>query len=91
MLLDCDDPLAVHKFCSILPAFVFEARPVVPIMAAVPVELEAMPFVMNLKSSNGITPKTARSRAPQLLAPRRRSGRAKSLPNVAYWHFAAIN
>ena len=28
MLLDCDDPLAVHKFCSMLPAFVFEARPV---------------------------------------------------------------
>src|SRR5437588_11618808 len=21
MLLDCDDPLAVHKFCSMLPAF----------------------------------------------------------------------
>jgi len=26
MLLDCDDPLAVHKFCSTLPAFTFEAR-----------------------------------------------------------------
>src|SRR6476661_7411068 len=26
MLLDCDDPTAVHKFCSMLPAFVFEAR-----------------------------------------------------------------
>jgi muconolactone delta-isomerase len=31
MLLDCDDPAAVHKFCSMLPAFVFEARPVIPI------------------------------------------------------------
>jgi len=30
MMLDCDDPLAVHKLCSMLPAFVFEARPVVP-------------------------------------------------------------
>ena len=30
MLLDCDDPTAVHKFCSMLPAFVFEARPVDP-------------------------------------------------------------
>ena len=30
MLLDCDDPSAVHKFCSMLPAFVFEARPVIP-------------------------------------------------------------
>ena len=29
MLLDCDDPLAVHKFCSMLPAFEFQARPVV--------------------------------------------------------------
>ena len=30
-VLDCDDPLAVHKFCSTFPAFVFEARPVVPV------------------------------------------------------------
>ena len=44
MMLDCDDPLAVHKFCSMLPAFVFEARPVVPVMDAVRVELEAMAF-----------------------------------------------
>ena len=35
MMLDCDDPLAVHEFCSMLPAFVFEARPVVPVMDAV--------------------------------------------------------
>ena len=40
MLLDCDDPTAVHKFCSMLPAFVFEARPVIPIDDAVRVELE---------------------------------------------------
>ena len=42
MLVDCDDPLTVHKFCSTLPAFVFEARPVVPVMDAVRVELEAI-------------------------------------------------
>src|SRR3954469_23152151 len=42
MLLDCDDPLAVHKFCSMLPAFEFQARPVVPVMDAVRVELEAI-------------------------------------------------
>src|SRR4029077_309771 len=42
MMLDCDDPLAVHKFCSMLPAFEFEARPVVPVMDAVRVELEAI-------------------------------------------------
>jgi hypothetical protein len=27
MLLNCEDPTAVHKFCFMLPAFVFEARP----------------------------------------------------------------
>jgi len=44
MLLDCDDATAVHKFCSMLPAFVFEARPVIPIDDAVRVELEAIAF-----------------------------------------------
>jgi muconolactone delta-isomerase len=44
MLLDCDDPGAVHKFCSMLPALVFEARPVIPIDDAVRVELEAIAF-----------------------------------------------
>jgi hypothetical protein len=36
------DPLTVHKVCSTFPAFVFEARPVVPVMDAIRVELEAM-------------------------------------------------
>jgi muconolactone delta-isomerase len=49
MLLDCDDPTAVHKFCSMLPAFVFEARPVIPIADAVRVELEAIAFRDELK------------------------------------------
>jgi muconolactone delta-isomerase len=49
MLLDCDDPTAVHKFCSMLPAFVFEARPVIPIEDAVRVELEAIDFRDGLK------------------------------------------
>jgi muconolactone delta-isomerase len=49
MLLDCDDPTAVHKFCSMLPAFVFEARPVIPIDDAVRVELEAIAFRDGLK------------------------------------------
>jgi hypothetical protein len=49
MLLDCDGPLAVHKFCSMLPASVFEARPVVPVMDAVRVELEAIVFRDELK------------------------------------------
>jgi hypothetical protein len=40
MLVDCDDPLTVHKLCSMLPAFEFQARPVVPVMDAVRAELE---------------------------------------------------
>ena len=49
MLLDCDDPTAVHKFCSMLPAFVFEARPVISIDDAVRVELEFIAFRDGLK------------------------------------------
>ena len=49
MMLDCDDPLAVHKFCWMLPAFEFEVRPVIPVMDAVGVELEAIAFRDGLK------------------------------------------
>ena len=42
MMLDCDDPLEVHKFCSMLPAFEFQARPVIPVEEAVRIELEVM-------------------------------------------------
>ena len=42
LLVDCDDPLAVHKFCSMLPAFQMEARPVIAVQDAVRVELEVM-------------------------------------------------
>ena len=42
LLVDCDDPLEVHKFCSMLPSFEFQARAVVPVMDAVKVELEIM-------------------------------------------------
>ena len=49
MLVDCDDPLTVHKFCSTLPSFVFEARPVVPVMDAVRVEQEAIAWRDGLK------------------------------------------
>ena len=53
MMLDCDDPTAVHKFCSMLPAFVFEARPVIPIEDAVRVELESIAFRDGLKPRSG--------------------------------------
>jgi hypothetical protein len=49
MLADCDDPLSIHKFCSMLPAFVFEARPVVAVEDAVRVELEVIDWRDGLK------------------------------------------
>lgn len=49
MLVECDDPIAVHKVCSTFPAFVFEARPVIPIEDAVRVELEAIAWRDKLK------------------------------------------
>ena len=49
LLVDCDDPLAVHKFCSMLPAFQMEARPVIAVQDAVRVELEAMAWRDGLK------------------------------------------
>ncbi len=39
MLVDCDDPLAVHKVCSTWPAFEFQARPVIAVEDAVRVAL----------------------------------------------------
>src|SRR5437763_4785798 len=42
MLADCDDPVEVHKFASMLPAFEFQARPVISIEDAVRGELEVM-------------------------------------------------
>jgi hypothetical protein len=49
MLVDCDDPLTVHKACSTFPAFEFKAHPVVPVMDAVRVELEAIAWRDGLK------------------------------------------
>lgn len=51
MMLDCNDPKAVHTFCSMLPAFVFEATPVIPIDDAVRVELEAIAFATYLNQN----------------------------------------
>src|SRR5258705_13062656 len=51
MLVDCDDPLAVHKFCSTYPAFEFQARPVIAVQDAVRVELEAIAWRDGLKRS----------------------------------------
>ncbi len=51
LLVDCDDPLAVHKFCSTYPAFEMEARPVIAVEDAVRVELEAIAWRDGLKRS----------------------------------------
>jgi muconolactone delta-isomerase len=48
MLADCDDPLEVHKLCSMLPAFSFEARVVIPVEEAIRGELEVMAWRDNL-------------------------------------------
>lgn len=50
MLVDCDDPTTVHKFCSMLPTFEFQARPVIPVEEAIRVELEAMAWRDGLKN-----------------------------------------
>jgi len=42
LLVDCDDPLAIHKFCSMLPSFEMEVRPVIAVEDAVRSELEVM-------------------------------------------------
>jgi muconolactone delta-isomerase len=52
MLLDCDDALEVHKFSTMLPAFTFEARPVIPIEDAVRGELEVMAWRDGLRGKN---------------------------------------
>lgn len=49
MLAECNDPLEIHKLCSMLPAFTFEARPVVPVMEAVRAELEVIAWRDSLK------------------------------------------
>jgi hypothetical protein len=49
MLMECDDLVTIHKFCSMLPAFVFEVHPVIPIDEAVTGELEVIAWRDGLK------------------------------------------
>jgi hypothetical protein len=42
MLVECGEPLDVHRLCSTFPAFRFEVSPVLAIEDAVRVELEAI-------------------------------------------------
>jgi hypothetical protein len=50
MLMECDDPVTIHKFCSMLPAFVFQVHPVIPVEDAVRGELEVIAWRDGLKS-----------------------------------------
>ena len=49
LLVECDDPVTVHKFCSMLPAFEFQARPVIDVQDAVRSELEVMKWRKELE------------------------------------------
>jgi hypothetical protein len=49
MLADCNDPLTVHKFYSMLPAFEFQARLVISVEDAIRGELEVITWREGLK------------------------------------------
>jgi hypothetical protein len=49
MLVECDDPVTIHKFCSMLPAFVFEVHPVIRVEDAIQGELEVIAWRDGLK------------------------------------------
>src|SRR5260221_12157886 len=49
MLVEGDDLVTIHKFCSMLPAFVFEVRPVVTVQEAVRCQPGAIPWAGGLK------------------------------------------
>jgi len=49
MLMECDDLVTIHKFCSMLPAFVFEVHPVISVEEAVRGELEVIAWRDGLK------------------------------------------
>ena len=50
MLVECDDSVTVHKFCSMLPAFEFQARPVTSVEDVVRGEEEVIAWRDGLKS-----------------------------------------
>jgi len=60
MLLDCDDPTAVHKFCSMLPAFVFEARPLFLSTMPCASNSKRWPFAMGSSASDARAPARCR-------------------------------
>ena len=51
MLVDCDDPLEVHKLCSIFAAFEFQVRPVISVAEAVRIVHESIDWRDGLKDN----------------------------------------
>ena len=49
MLVECDDMPLIHQLCTMLPAFSFEVRPVMPIDVAIKAELDIMKWRDGLK------------------------------------------
>lgn len=50
---EADDPLLMHKMCSICPAFQFEVHQVIDVQDAVRVEMEAIKWRDELPSRGG--------------------------------------
>ncbi len=51
MLMECDDPVTIRKFCFTLPAFVFEVHPVIRVEEAVKGEFEVIAWRDGLKGN----------------------------------------
>jgi hypothetical protein len=49
MLGECDDLVTIHRFCSMLPAFVFEVHPVITVEQAIHGELAVITWRDGLK------------------------------------------
>ena len=49
-LMECDDAVTIHKFCAMLPAFAFQAHPIIPVNDVARGELEVIAWRDGLKS-----------------------------------------
>ena len=55
MLVDCDDPLEIHKLSTTLCAFEFQARPVIPIEDAVRVRTRSDGLARRTKNARDLS------------------------------------
>ncbi len=49
LLVECDDPIVIHKLCSLLPALEFQVKPVMIAEDAIRAELEVIAWRDSLK------------------------------------------